>query len=304
MNSITLFRILKNGVLNYSRNFWLSLAATSIMAITLFTVSSLLIIKTVTDISLKTIEDKVDISVYFNLGVSDAIISKIQNQVAAFPQVKSVNYIPSVLAREKFKELHKNEPLLIESVAQFSDEENPFPASLAIRVVSLDDYQTIITVFQDEGLNPYVKKITDKRDVVDRLQKITEVIKKIAIVLTMFFSALTVIVLFNTIRLTIYNRREEIEVMRLVGASDSYIRGPFLIEGIFYGLTGAILTALLLYPIIFFLSPRISAFLELDITKLAEYGLNLWLLFGALAALGVILGAISSLIAVRRYLKI
>ncbi len=304
MNSITLFRILKNGVINYSRNFWLSLAATSIMAITLFTVSSLLIIKAVTDISLKTIEDKVDISVYFKLGVPEAIIKQIQDQVDSFPQVKSVNYIPSVLAREKFKELHKNEPLLIESVEQFSDEENPFPASLAIRVASLDDYQNIITVFQAENLNPYVKKITDKRDVVDRLQKITDAIKKIGIVLTIFFSALTVIVLFNTIRLTIYNRREEIEIMRLVGASDSYIRGPFLIEGVFYGLTGAVLTAALLYPILYFLGPRLSSFLEIDITKLADYGLNIWLLFGALVGLGVVLGAISSLIAVRKYLKI
>lgn len=304
MNSITFYRILKNAALNYSRNFWLSLAATSIMVITLFTVSSLLILNALTDVSLKAIQEKVDISVYFRLDVEEEVIRQIQDQVRQFPQVKDVNFIPSVLAREKFKELHKDEPLLIESVEQFSDEENPFPASLAIRVTSLDDYSEIITVFQDEKLGSYVKKITDKRDVVERLGKITDGIKKIGLVLTLFFSGITVIVLFNTIRLTIYSRREEIEIMRLVGASNSYIRGPFLVEGILYGFVGSVITAALLYPIVMYLTPKISVFFELEIDKLTELGLNIWVLLALLVGSGILLGMISSIIAVRRFLKI
>src|SRR3989344_2353216 len=304
MNSITFWRILKNGIINYARNFWLSLAATAIMTITLFTVSTLLILNSLTDISLRAIEDKVDISVYFELDVAEETISEIKSQVTAFPQVKSVDYIPSVLAREKFKELHNDEPLLIESVEQFSDSENPFPASLAIRVFRLDDYGLIITVFEDEKLSPYVKKITDKRDVVDRLRKITTGIKQIGFGLTLFFGAITVIVLFNTIRLTIYSRREEVEIMRLVGASNWFIRGPFLVEGIFYGLTGAILTSALLYPIIYFLSPKISAFLEFDVSRFSDLGFDTLLLFGLLTVSGVVLGILSSVLAVRRHLRI
>lgn len=304
MNKITLYRIFQNGFLNYTRNFWLSLAATSIMVITLFIISSLLILGALTNISLASIQEKVDISVYFKLDVSEVAIKQIENQVKTLPEVRSVTYIPSVTARERFKELHKDEPLLIESVEQFTDAENPFPASLAIRVQKLEDYQRIIGVFQDEKFTPFVKKITDKRDVVERLTRITNGIKNLGLALTLVFSIVTVIVMFNTIRLTIYNRREEIEIMRLVGASNWYIRGPFIVEGIMYGIAGAILTAVVLFPVIFFLNPKISAFLELDVSSFHYLGLDFWALFGLQLVFGILLGVLSSLIVIRRYLKI
>src|SRR3989344_2726388 len=260
MNAITFSRILNNGFLNYKRNFWLSAAATAIMVVTLFIISSLLVLNVLTNLSLASVKDKVDISIYFNLGASEQTIRQIQRQVELIPAVKSVAYIPPVAAREKFKELHKDEPLLIESVEQFSDSENPFPASFAIRVNELTDYPAVISLFQDEKFEPFVKKITDKRDIVDRLNRITNGIKNIGLGLTLIFSLITILVMFNTIRLTIYNRREEIEIMRLVGASNSYIRGPFIIEGMMYGLAGSLMTAALLYPVMFFLTPRISSF--------------------------------------------
>ncbi len=304
MNKVTFTRILQNGLLNYSRNFWLSLAATAVMVITLFIISSLLILRALTNLSLETIQEKVDVSVYFQLNVSENAIAQIQDQIKLLPQVRSVSYIPSVTARDKFKELHKEEPLLIESVEQFTDAENPFPASLAIRVNNLSDYSTIINIFKDPKFNPYVKKITDKRDVVDRLTHITNAIKNLGLALTLVFSIVTVIVMFNTIRLTIYNRREEIEIMRLVGAANSYIRGPFLVEGILYGLAGALTTAVLLYPIMFFLTPRVSAFLELDVRQFNYLGLNFWVLFLLQCLTGILLGVVSSTIVVRRYLRI
>ena len=149
-----------------------------------------------------------------------------------------------------------------------------------------------------------MKKITDKRDVIDRLSRIIEVVRKFGFVLTLVFSIVTVIVMFNTIRLTIYNRREEIEIMRLVGASNSFIRGPFIIEGMMYGLAGSLMTAALLYPVMFFLTPRISGFLEYDISQLHYFGLNFWALFGSQVVFGIALGIVSSLIVIRRYLKI
>ncbi|OGE79283.1 MAG: hypothetical protein A2751_04810 [Candidatus Doudnabacteria bacterium RIFCSPHIGHO2_01_FULL_46_14] len=304
MNKITFYRILKNGALNYSRNFWLSLAATAVMVITLFIISSLLILGSLTNISLETIKEKVDISVYFKLDVEDSIIKQIEKQVSLLPQVRGVTFIPSVTARERFKELHKDEPLLIESVEQFTDSENPFPASLAIRVNTLDDYPQIISMFEDQKLTPYVKKITDKRDIVERLSRITDGIKNLGLGLTLIFGVITVIVMFNTIRLTIYNRREEIEIMRLVGANNWYIRGPFIVEGALYGLAGSLLTSAILYPIIYVLTPKISRFLELEVQRFDYLGMDFWLLFLLLIATGLMLGVLSSTIVIRRYLKI
>lgn len=304
MNTITLGRIFNNGFLNYWRNFWLSVAATAIMVITLFIISSLLVLNTLANISLATIQEKVDISVYFKLTTPEESIKQIQRQIELLPEVKSIAYIPPVEARDKFKELHKDEPLLIESVEQFTDADNPFPASFAIRVNKLTDYPTIIKIFQDEKFTPFVQKITDKRDIVDRLNRITNGVKKLGLGLTLVFGFITLIVMFNTIRLTIYNRREEIEIMRLVGASNWFIRGPFVIEGILYGLVGAILTAALLYPVLFVLTPKISGFLELNIASRHYLGLSFWSLFLLQSILGMLLGVISSVVVIRKYLKI
>lgn len=304
MNSITLYRIFNNGFLNYWRNFWLSLAATAIMVITLFIISSLLVLNALATISLTTIQEKVDISVYFKLTTSEQTILQIQKQVELLPEVKSITYIPPVEARDKFKELHKDEPLLLESVEQFSDSDNPFPASFAIRVRNLSDYQSIIKLFQDQKFTSLVKKITDKRDIVDRLNRIISGVKKLGLGLTVVFSLVTLVVMFNTIRLTIYNRREEIEIMRLVGASNWFIRGPFIIEGILYGISGAVITAFLLYPMIYVLTPKISGFLELDLANYHYLGLEFWSLFLLQIILGVFLGVASSIIVIRRYLKI
>ena len=304
MNRISFYRVLQNGLLNYWRNFWLSLAATAIMVITLFIMSSLFVIHILTDLSLSTIQEKVDISVYFQLGVSETVIDQIKTQAEKLSEVKSITYIPSVTARERFKELHKDEPLLIESVEQFTDAENPFPASLAIRVANFEDYPKIINLFQDEKFNPFIKKITDKRDIVDRLNRITTGIRNFRFVMILIFSIITIIVMFNTIRLTIYNRREEIEIMRLVGASNWFIRGPFIVEGIFYGVSGAIITAVILYPVLLALEPRISSFLEVDISQYNFLKSDFLILFATQIVAGIGLGVLSSLIVIRRYLKI
>jgi|SRR3989344_2607396 len=303
LKRVTFYRVLQNGFLNYRRNFWLSTAATAIMIITLFLLGSILIVSAMTNASLRSIKEKVDISVYFRLDTTETVIRQIQRQVELLPEVKSVAYVPPVEAREKFRELHRDEPLLLESIEQFGEDENPFPASFAIRVNDLSDYGKIIGLFQDEKFTPYVKKITDKRDIVDRLNRVTSGVKNFGLGLTILFGLITVLVTFNTIRLTIYNRREEIEIMRLVGASNWYIRGPFIVEGIIYGLAGAVATGILLFPALLFFAPKIAAFLELRVTRFNYFGLNFWALFGLQAATGVVLGTISSFIVIRKYLK-
>jgi len=274
------------------------------MVITLFILGSLLVLNNLSRASLGTLKDKVDISIYFDLTTSEQAIVQIQRQVELLPEVRSVAYVPSVAAREKFRELHKDEPLLLEAVEQFTDAENPFPASLAIRVKELPDYKIIIEQFQDPKFEPFVKKITDKREVVDRLNRIINGIQNLGLGLTVVFGTITLIVMFNTIRLTIYNRREEIEIMRLVGASNWYIRGPFIVEGIAYGTMGAVFTAAVLFPILYLVTPRLANFLQLDLPSFTILGGNFALLFLLMLALGIFLGVTSSLIVIRRYLRI
>ena len=302
--NIAFYRVAKNGLLNYRRNFWLSFAATAIMVVTLFILSAIFILNALTHLSLQTIKEKVDISVYFKLGTTENAIEQIRRQVAVLPEIKSVTYIPQIEARERFKELHKDDPLLLESLNQFQDSENPFPASFAIRVNDLKDYPKILTLFQDQALSPFIQKITDKRDIVDRLYRITRAVQNFGLALVVIFGTITVLVMFNTIRLTIYNRREEIEIMRLVGASNWYIRGPFIVEGMLYGLAGALVTGVVIYPMLLILSPKLSVFLSLPPADLHIFGLNFWMLFGLDLVAGIIFGTISSVTVIRKYLKI
>lgn len=304
MNFLGLNRIIRSGITDFRRNLLLSVAATAIMAITLFVISSLFLARGFTKIALDSVQDKVDISVYFEISTSEQTIGQIQRQVELLPEVKSIEYVPPAEARERFREQHKNEPLLLESIDQFTENENPFPASFAIKVNDLNDYQTIISLFQDKKFDPFVSQITDKQQVVDRLRGIISGISNAGLLATLALSFITVLVMFNTVRLTIYNRRGEIEIMKLVGASNAYIRGPFLVSGVLYAAAGTIISSAIVFPALYYFGPKILAFLGAPSGLTYFLGFNIWLILAGQLLFGIILGVISSLIAMGRYLKI
>lgn len=297
-------RLIKTGFTNFFRNIWLSLAATSVMTITLFIISTILVLYTLTNLSIENIKDKVGISAYFNNNTSEREILNIKAEIELMDEVESVEYIPKTVAREQFIELHKNEPLLLETLQEFKDSENPLPNSFAIKAKQLTDYAAITSTLQSDRYAPYFDRIRDNSKVIDRLFNITDTITKLGIVLTAVFVIVTIMVMFNTIRLTIYNRRQEVEIMRLVGATNSYIRMPFLIEGIMYGIIATIITSAVMYAILYFSSASVERLLSLDDLggSLAD-GLMVQILLMNLV-LGLGLGAIASAIAMRRYLKI
>jgi cell division transport system permease protein len=232
MNYTVFKRLVKSGLTNFFRNIWLSIAATSVMTITLFIISTILVLYTLTAISLSNIQEKVGITAYFNDSTSQTEIDNIKNELSILPQIKQIDYIPKNLAKDKFIAAHQDDPLLIETLNEFNDSENPLPASFAIKANKLTDYAEISTTLHSDRYSSYFNKIRDNSVVIDKLTKITKAITQGGIALTVVFVIVTLMVMFNTIRLTIYNRREEVEIMRLVGATNWYIRGPFIIEGL------------------------------------------------------------------------
>ncbi|HYC79814.1 MAG TPA: permease-like cell division protein FtsX [Candidatus Binatia bacterium] len=304
MPFITTKRLIKAGFTNFFRNIWLSLAATSVMTITLFIISTILVLYTLTNLSIENIKDKVGITVYFNNQTSEREILNLKAEIELVPNVESVEYIPKTVAKEIFMEIHKNEPLLLETLNEFKDSENPLPNSFAIRAVNLQDYSSITETLRSERYVPYFERIRDNSKVIDRLFNITDTITKLGILLTAVFVLVTVMVMFNTIRLTIYNRRQEVEIMRLVGATNWYIRTPFIIEGVMYGLIATILTSGIMFAVLHFSSDKIQTLLSLDeIGGNLTRGLMTEIVLLNLV-LGVGLGIVASSIAMRRYLKI
>jgi cell division transport system permease protein len=302
MSSTTVFnRLVKSGITNFFRNIWLSVAATSVMTITLFIISTILVLYTLTAISLNNIKDRVGITAYFNSTASEKEILNIKDELDTTPNVKDIQYIPKDLAKDKFIEAHKDDPLLIETLNEFSASDNPLPASLANQ---LGDYGSIADVLRSDRYSSYFSKIRDNSKVIEKLNRITDTITKGGIALTIIFVVVTIMVMFNTIRLTIYNRREEVEIMRLVGATNWYIRGPFIIEGLMYGLLAVIISSAIMLLLLFLLSSRVEQFLSLQAFGGSLTSILAWKILAVNFIIGLLLGMLGSSTAIRRYLKV
>lgn len=304
INFVSLFRIFRMGFNNFRRNLWLASASTLIMTITLIILSVLSLLFVITNSSVKTIQQRVDISAYFKNGLAESQILTVRDQLEQDSRIEEVRYVSADDALAKFKETHKNDPLLIESVGELN--ENPLPATLQIKARSLSDYPAIAELLNSDKFQSAIEKVNfeDNRVLIERLNNLLKFIVTIGIILIAIFSAIAVLVIFNTITLTIYNRREEVEIMRLVGATNWYIRGPFMVEAIMYSIIATVITSALMFPIYKNLLPKISHYLT---SSGYTFDGNMGVFFGLVGIqliIAFILSAISSLLAMRKYLRV
>ncbi|MBI2514974.1 ABC transporter permease [Candidatus Wolfebacteria bacterium] len=298
-----LSRIIRYGLLGFWRNGWLSTATISIILIALFVFESLIIFQILTQTALDAIQNKIDISVYFKSDAPEDEILKIKQVLSGLEEVKSVEYVSKDQALEAFQSRHKDDEAITESLKEL--EENPLLASLDIKAQDPKKYAAIAEYLDKSSFKDRFQKVsyTQNAVVIERLSKVIDTAEKGGVTLIVVLALLAVLVTFNTIRLAIYSSREEIGIMRLVGASNTFIRGPYLVEGIIYGAIGAFLSVLFALPIIYITSPYIKIFIpEMN---LWSYFLNrIFFIFLYQLLFGVTLGIISSAIAVRKYLKI
>jgi cell division transport system permease protein len=300
---LTTRRIIKSGFTNFFRNIWISLAATSMVAITLFIISTILVLYTLTVLSINNSTDKVGVvTAYFNDKTTDKEMQDIAAEIEALPGIKSVELVTKEEAKSRFIERHKNEPVWIQTLSEFSD--NPVPASISIRADDLNSYTDVYNTVKDARYQPYFQMVRDNQKVIDKLHKIIDLITRFGILLAGIFMLVTVMVTFNTIRLTIYNRREEVEIMRLVGATNSFIQGPFIIEAILYAIFATILTSIIVFVLLYLLSARIEQFLSINTLGTSLINALFWRIFIINFAASVGLSILASFIAIRKYLKI
>lgn len=304
LDSISFFRIIKTGVTNFWRNLLLSAAATMVMTITLIIFSILFLLFALTNYSIKSIQSTVDISVYFKNGLVEEQILNIKKEFEADPKIKQIAYTSSQQAFEEFKLKHQNDPLITQSLNELT--ENPLPATLNVKAYNLEDYPDVATRLKDTKYQDFVAKVNfeDNRVVIERLGKILKFIITFGVGLIAVFALIAILVIFNTITLTIYNRREEVEIMRLVGATNWYIRGPFLTEAFVYSLVSTLITSLLYIPVFSKVLPKITLFVNPAVTVFNQNIFNYWYLVGILFVLSLILAVFSTFLATRKYLKI
>jgi len=306
MNFIDLRRIIKSGFQNFVRNSFVSLSSILIMVITLAVATMLLLSRTVLNIAIADLENKVDVTVFFDVGVDEERILGLKSEVDVIPEVASSEYISATQALVDFRERHKDDELTLQALDELGG--NPLGAMLNIKANNPEDYAQIAVALGDVGaLSESSIQTIDKinyyqnEQVIERLLAITTGARTLGTVLVIVLSIISILITLNTIRLTIYSARDEISVMRLVGAGTKYVRGPFVVEGILYGLVSSVITIILFFPVTLWLGERLTLFFGVN---LHEYYLsNFFQIFLILLVVGIVLGIISSTIAVRRYLK-
>lgn len=273
------------------------------MIIVIFLVTMLFLLKPVSEILISEVEKKVDISVYLKEDVAAEQIMEFKSELSKIPEVKEIDYVSKEQALETFIETHKNDPVLIESLTEVGY--NPFLAFLNVRAWEASQYEQVTNFLEGDSFQSLIDKVDyyQRKPVIEKVFVLANGINRIGFFLGVIFGAIAVLISFNTVRIAIHSSKEEISIMRLVGASNWFIRGPFLVQGIIVGFIAAIITFLIAFISSYFLSPKIMS-LAPEINLWEVLINNLVILFLVQLATGIGLGIISSCLAVRKYLKV
>jgi len=298
-------RVARYGLISFVRNGFVSLTAVLIMTITLFVVAFLMISGAALDATLKQLTEKVDVTVYFTTEATEGEITSMKTAIEALPEVAVVTYISREEALAGFRERHKGDRLTLQALDELGG--NPLGASLEIRAKQTSQYESIATFLEAQqkigGTAASIDKVNffQNKTAIDRLTNIIETSRRIGIAVALVLGISTILIAFNTIRLAIYTARDEIGVMNIVGAGHWYVRGPFMVAGILYGLVSGLIVLLLLYPLTLWLGPGSERFF--GSFNVFTYFIEAFpALFLIIVASGIGLGALSSYLAVRRYL--
>ena len=302
-------RVIKSGFVNFWRNGVVSVASVFVSVVTLFIIGALIMFHAFLSSTLIDIQNKVDVNVYFKTTAPENDILSLREKIESLPQVRLVEYISREEALAQFKERNKDNALILQSLEELG--ENPLCAVFNIKASSPDQYESIARFLAAEedqaassGHESIIDSVNYKKNelIITRLGRIIDAATKISLSVSLVLSIMAVLVTFNTLRLAIYNARNEIYVMRLVGASNSYIRGPFVVEGMIYGAFAAIIATILLYPTTIWVSRTTAGYFG-GVDLLSYFMNNFAQLFILLFGAGIVLGVISSMFAVRRYLE-
>ncbi len=300
-------RITKAGFVGFWRNAYVSLSSIFVLTVVLFVIGATMFVDQLLITSLNTLQSKVDINVYFVPTAPEEEVQAILQAVEALPDVASVSYTSREDALANFRAKYGNNEITMQALNEL--DENPLGATIAIQAKQLSQYESISQFLEEKRLtaspqSPIIETVNYGRNkgAIDTLNSIIKTVEKASSVITLALILAAILITFNTIRLAIYTAREEISIMRLVGASNMFIRGPFLLQGIMYGFVAGVLAILMWYPIMIWLGPRTELFFEFN---LFTYFVNDFsYIFATMVGTGIFLGFVSSILAIARYLRV
>jgi len=298
-------RILTFAINDFSRNKGMSIAAIFVLSITIMLVTGLFFFQGVTGYLTSQIKDKIDITAYFKDGTSEQDILNVRDEILTMsPNIKNIEYVSKDQALSSFNDKHKDNPVLARALQEVGS--NPFLPSLNITTNGEpSQYASVANILQTSDFSKLIDKVdlAQKKDTIEKIYSITSNITLFGILLGVILIIVAMLVVFNTIKLVIENSKEEISTMRTVGASDWFIRGPFVIQGIIYGVVAFLICILLSAVIAYFLSPKVAV--VLPGFDMFDYFLTNWWIFVLIQlGFGMVMGAISAIIVVKKHLEV
>jgi cell division transport system permease protein len=308
MNWMLTKRMMVSGAKNFRRGGAVSAATVLIMTVTLSIIATLIFLSALLTYTLNTLTEKVDVTVYFVTSASESEIFAVRDQLQKLPQVAAVTYTSAEDALTAFKERHANDQLTLQALNELGG--NPLDASLEIRAKNPAEYESIVSFLEaSPALSSNGTSIIDRinyaqnKDIIDRLSLAIQATREIGFVIISLFAAASILIAFATVRLAIYTAKEEIAVMRLVGASNAYIQGPFVVTGVITGMIAAIIVLVLLWPATWYVGLKTAGWFG-GFNIAVYYGTHFYLVLGMVLLSGIILGSVASVLAINRYLKV
>lgn len=305
---ITLERIIKNGFVNFGRNVWLAIAAIAMMGITLTILLFAVISNATFTHTINDLTSHIDVVEYLKDSVTPAQRNKQIAELKRLPNVKEVSYTSKEDALKAYEQQNINNPTLLAAISQT---DNPLPASITVKPVDpnkLQDIQNFLDQPAQKALQSDPTSYSgDRKAAIDKITSATHFFQQAGIIGIVIFIIISMLIIFNTIRMAIFNRRDELVIMRLLGASTAFIRGPFVVETMLYGAVAAAISLVVCWSLFKVASSTLqaSSLGLLDIGYSSKYFTDhLWQILTIQILVGILIGAASSGIATRRYLKI
>ncbi|MCX6745395.1 MAG: permease-like cell division protein FtsX [Candidatus Parcubacteria bacterium] len=298
------FRVIKFSFQDFFRNFWLSFVTLTIFILALFSINLLIIFNVIAKTAIASIEGKVDIALYFKPEIKEDQVQNVQRYLQSLMQVKAVDYISKDQALESFKNKHKDNQQIIESLNEL--DKNPLGASLVIKAKSTNDYPVILEDLSDPQYNNLIesKDFDDHKQIIERITGITKRVSNGVFVIALIFTFISILIIFNAIRMAIYTHREEIIAMKLVGATNWFVQAPYLLQGIIFAFFSLVISVIIIYPLLGFLQPYLALILESDFNIISYFNQNFAMIFGLEFLGAIIINLLSSYLAVNRYVKV
>jgi cell division transport system permease protein len=298
----TLYRIIKYGFQSFSRNYLVSVATILVLLLAVVVFESLMLFGVVGQKAITLVQDKIDISVDFMDGTPEDEMLKLKSSLESLQEVKAVEYISKDEALKRFKEKHPEDSDIARALEELGD--NPLRASLNIKAFDPNDYAAIAAYLGNESFKSIIENISYNQNqlVIERLARIMDIGRQAGFILTLLLATVASVVSFNTILLAIYSNKDEIGIMRLVGASNAFIRGPYIVVGAMYGVAAAVIGVLITMPFVYLTSPVVKVLIP-EMNLWNYFLTHLSQIFGYNLLFAVTIGIVSSFVVVRRYLR-